>query len=245
MAPCIQRFLDDGFFYPPKTKTQEGLTQARSIADKWANYISLPVKLIHAWRSLDIEKDETNPRELRVFKREGIIRKQCYSIWRSSGRNHRQLDEIMHDLMKRHNIMKYRPTRQELFNQQKQADTGANAATPRTVTQPLMPAAAATSASPSINPAGPQQPQDDQRKIIIVHAPAQVVGDPSSSANHAAQLAQHQQQLLQQQQPSTSRRNIVCSPVMPPGTDTSTLFPLPPTKVHQPHIALETWKILC
>ena len=123
MAPCIQRFLDDGFFYPPNTKTQEGLTQSRSIADNWANYTSLPVKLIHAWRSLGIEKDETNPRELRTFKREGIIRKQCYSIWRSSGRNHRQLDEIMHDLMKRHNIMKYRPTRQELFNQQKQVGT--------------------------------------------------------------------------------------------------------------------------
>ena len=97
-----------------------------------------------------------------------------------------------------------------------------------------MPAAAAPSASPSTKPAVPQQPQDDQRKTIIVHATPQVVCDPSSSANHAVQQSQQQQQLLQQQQPNTSRRNVVCSPVMPPETDTSTLFPLPPTKMHQP-----------
>ena len=123
MAPCLQRFLDDGFLYPPNVKTQEGLTQARAIADNWANYTSIPIKLVHAWKSLGIERDESNLHELRVFKREGIIRKQCYSIWRSSGRNYKQLDEIMHDLMKRHNIRKYRPTRQELSNQQKQVGT--------------------------------------------------------------------------------------------------------------------------
>ena len=120
MAPCLQRFIDNGFLYPPNVKTQEGLTQARAIADDWANYINIPIKLVHAWKSLGIERDESNLHELRVFKREGIIRKQCYSIWRSSGRNYRRLDEIMHDLMKRHNIRKYRPTRQELSNQQKQ-----------------------------------------------------------------------------------------------------------------------------
>ena len=90
--------------------------EARSIADNWANYINLPIELVHAWRSLGIDKDEAN----RLYRREAIIRKQCYSIWRSSGRSFKKLDEIMHNLMERNNIMKYKPTKQEKSNQQKQ-----------------------------------------------------------------------------------------------------------------------------
>ena len=95
-----------------------------------------------------------------------------------------------------------------------------------------MSAATASSAPPPSSPATPQQPHDDQRKILIVHAPSQVIGNPSPATNHTMQPAHHQQQ-LQHQQPITSRRQVIRSPVMPPEKDTSTLFPLPPIKVHQ------------
>ena len=95
-----------------------------------------------------------------------------------------------------------------------------------------MSAATASSAPPPSSPATPQQPHDDQRKILIVHAPPQVIGNPSPATNHTMQPALHQQQ-LQHQQPITSRRQVIRSPVMPPEKDTSTLFPLPPIKVHQ------------
>ena len=118
MAPCLQKFVKDGFLYPPNVKTQEGLVEARNIADNWANYINLPIELVHAWRSLGIDKDESN----RLYRREAIIRKQCYNIWRSSGRNLKKLDEIMLNLMERNNIMKHKPSKQEKPNQQKQVN---------------------------------------------------------------------------------------------------------------------------
>ena len=120
MAPCLQRFVKDGFLYPPNVKTQKGLVEARAIADEWANYINIPIELVHAWKSLGIDKDESNLHEQRLYRREAIIRKQCYSIWRSSGRNFRKLDEIMHNLMERNNIKKYKPMKQEKSSQQKQ-----------------------------------------------------------------------------------------------------------------------------
>ena len=113
-----------------------------------------------------------------------------------------------------------------------QADTGNITTTASSLVQPLMSAAMASSVPPPSSPATPQQPQDDQRKVLIVHAPSQVIENPPSATNHIVQSAHHQQQ-PQQQQPITSRRQVICSPVMPPEKDTSTLFPFPPTKVNQ------------
>ena len=128
--------------------------------------------------------------------------------------------------------MKHKPAKQEKSNQQKQADTGNITTTASSLVQPLMSAAMASSGPPPSSPATPQQPHDDQRKVLIVHAPSQVIENPPSATNHIVQSAHHQQQ-PQQQQPITSRRQVICSPVMPPEKDTSTLFPVPPTKVHQ------------
>ena len=104
-----------------------------------------------------------------------------------------------------------------------------------------MSAPAATSTVPPTNPTAPLHAQDNHRKIIIMHPPTQTVYGPTSSATHAVQPSQPQQQLLQQlHQPTTSRRNVICSPILPPDTNTSSLLPAAPAQIQQQaHITQE------
>ena len=77
VPPCIQRFQAEGFFHAPDTSTQEGLAEALATADMWIKERNIPIKIVEAWRSFDVEKDPSKLRELGIFKRESIIRGHC------------------------------------------------------------------------------------------------------------------------------------------------------------------------
>ena len=60
----------------------EDRAQALETADKWLHKRNIPLELLQAWCSFDVEIDFNNPDEAALFRKESAIRRQCLEVSR-------------------------------------------------------------------------------------------------------------------------------------------------------------------